>query len=198
MSREAVATWLPEGQVESCRIEHFKVSEEQAQRSAIRALCSREYSVPAGAYTRLMINNQVVMSDTPMERRTNSSFIYHAKGHVLVFGLGLGMVLADIAPKDSVESILVVELDPRVIQLVEPNLRAHLGQHADKLTIVQGDAYDWKPPKGTRYNTIWFDIWTDQSRDDLPDMKRLKLRSVRWRAQGAWVDCWKVYGLERR
>ena len=107
------------------------------------------------------------------------------------------MVVDIIASKPEVTSITVVELEQDVIDLVEPHLRAKLGTLSPKLKVVQGDAFKWKPEKGTQFNAIWFDIWSDQTPDDIPDFKRLKLRTTRWRAPKAWVGCWEVWGLRR-
>ena len=89
------------------------------------------------------------------------------------------MVVDIIASKPEVTSITVVELEQDVIDLVEPHLRAKLGTLSPKLKVVQGDAFKWKPEKGTQFNAIWFDIWSDQTPDDIPDFKRLKLRTTR-------------------
>jgi hypothetical protein len=56
------------------------------------AISSRHGSVyycPAGIYRRLTYHSSCVMSNTPMELRTNREFIWKAKGHVHINGLGL-------------------------------------------------------------------------------------------------------------
>jgi hypothetical protein len=91
---EHIHVTVPDGICGDWRVESFTVSEEDAQRTAFRAAHkgSDEY-VPPGTYKRLMRGDTVVMSNTPMEVRTNREFIRRAKGNVLINGLGLGMVL---------------------------------------------------------------------------------------------------------
>ena len=56
-----------------------------------------------------------------------------------------------------------------------------------KLNIICADALEWKPPKGTRYNAVWHDIWDNICGDNLDDMKKLHRkygRRTNW--QGSW------------
>lgn len=135
--------------------------------------------ITPGIYKRLMYKSQVVMSNTPAEIRDFMSFVWRAKGNVLINGLGLGVVLKAILQKSDVESVTVIELSEDVIKLVAPYF-------ADpRVTIVQADAMTWKPPKDIRYNAVWHDIWTYVCEDNLDDMKILHRRYGRkcdWQA----------------
>lgn len=66
-------------------LEHFEV-----RNGDIRAILS---GVNPGNYVRLMHRGEVVMSDTYMEKRTNSGFCANAYGDVLIGGLGIGMII---------------------------------------------------------------------------------------------------------
>ena len=44
-------------------------------------------------YMVLSVNEQLMMSDTPMERESNQKILDMAYGDVLIGGLGLGMIL---------------------------------------------------------------------------------------------------------
>jgi hypothetical protein len=193
---ESIYTWLPPGQVGKAETKHLTVTRAMAERSAMRAF-SGEYPVSEGTYVQLFVKGRLLMSDTSMEKRTNSRAVFEATGDVLIFGLGIGMVAVAIACKPEVTSVTIVELEQDVIDLVEPHLRAKLGALSSKLKVVRGDAFTWKPEKDAQFSTIWFDIWSDQSPEDFPDFKRLKLRTTRWRAPKAWVGCWEVWGLRR-
>ena len=35
------------------------------------------------------------------------------------------------------------------------------------------DAFEYKPPKGKRYDAVWHDIWDGICTDNLKDMKKL-------------------------
>jgi hypothetical protein len=123
--------------------------------------------IPAGKYARLRVNGKVVMSETPMEHRTNSSFVWHAHGDVLVGGLGLGMILLAVQDKEDVRSITVIEKNPDVIAAVRHQLPLN-----DKVTVIEGDVYTWKPDR--KYDCIYMDIWSYINSDVYEEMKTLK------------------------
>lgn len=107
---------LREVETENFRLEHFYVSELDTNRLRLNDLVNdrREYTgLKGGTYVRLCdkrsCGNKVVMSDTFMERKSNREFYQHAKGDVLVGGLGLGMVLLAIQDKPEVHLATVVE-----------------------------------------------------------------------------------------
>jgi hypothetical protein len=189
---------IPPGIAGRARIVHFNVSEEDAKFSQMRAAmkADRDLEVSAGKYVRLVIKNShsgigyTAMSDTQMEKRTNIEFLIQARGHILVAGLGLGLILIPALKKDIVESIEVIEKYPDVIQLVEPHLRIYLDRKCNKkLTVTQGDIFEWKPPKGKKWDTIYFDIWQDVCEDNLEGITRLKRKFAR-RLNRKNPDCW--------
>lgn len=67
------------------RLEHFEIKPDN-----YRAIYRDQ--IPVGTYVVLRQSGQVVMSNTPMEKRTNDEFVENAHGHVLIGGLGIGMV----------------------------------------------------------------------------------------------------------
>jgi len=79
-------------------------------------------------------------------------------------------------------SVTVVEKSKDVISLVAKH---YLGDH--RVTIVNADAYLYKPPKGVKYDAVWHDIWDNICGDNLPEMTRLH-RKYGKRAdwQGSW------------
>lgn len=175
--RETYQVDVPEGQSGSWRVERYVVSEEMAKFDAMRGMFHDGRCTPAGTYTKLMNNQALVMSDTPDEIHDHLRFIHRARGHVLIAGLGLGMVLQAVAQKPEVKSVTVVELSPDVIQLIEPHYRAK--SWADKFQIVNDDIYTWKMPPGDHYDCAWFDIWNNLSTDQLKDMAKLHRRYAR-------------------
>jgi hypothetical protein len=51
----------------------------------------------------------------------------------------------------------------------------------------------WRPPRGSRYDVIWFDIWPDIAPTRLPEMARLHRRFVPYLNRGnprRWMDSW--------
>jgi spermidine synthase len=187
---------VPAGKQGVATVEHFEVSREASAFTAFRAMQhGPDEHVGEGTYARLMIGHTLMMSDTHMERSTNSAFVRNAKGHVLVAGLGLGLILFAIADKPEVTQITVVEKYQDVVDLVGPAVMARLGA---KLTIVTADIHDWKPEKGVKFDTLYFDIWAEQSTDDLREMATLHRRFAHSKAPGAWMASWRHDELKAR
>lgn len=153
------------------------------------AMKGRGY-IPEGEYTSLTCKGRgIVMSDTPDEMRDHYHAFWKAKGHVLINGLGLGMVLGAILRKPEVEHVTVIEIDPDVIDLVGPHYAC------GRLTIINVDAFEYVPPKGARFGAAWHDIWDDYCADNLPEMTRLKRRYGR---RADWQGCWSESHFRRR
>lgn len=175
---------LEDGEVDGMKIDHFNVDEKSF--GALRyALHGRP--VPSGRYTRLSTNGTLWMTDTPAEIGDLITAFHHlerpATRRVLINGLGIGMVLKATLALSHVEHVDVVELDPRVVQLVGSQY------HDERLTIHTADAYDIKWPVGTRWDVAWHDVWPDICGDNVEGMTRLNRRygnRVSW--QGCWVE----------
>lgn len=176
---------VPDGVSGDWRVESFTVSAEDEKRERLRAAMQglRPHEiVKEGSYKRLMCRNDVVMSNTPMEIYTNLPFMNQAKGDVLINGLGLGMVLGAILKKPEVTSVTVIEKSPDVIALVAPSF-----EDDPRVSIIEGDALTYTPPKGQSYDVVWHDIWTFITADNLPEMHKLHRkygRKAQW--QGSW------------
>ena len=176
---------VPLGERGDWRVDRFVVSEADSAFTRLRAAFkgSRE-EVPAGQYTRLTLHAATIMSDTPAEISDHLSFIYRAKGRVLINGLGLGMCAQAALRKPEVQRVTVIEKSADVIALVAPHYRERFD---DRFTVIEADALTWTPPKGARYDVVWNDIWANQSSDNLPDMHRLHRRYGR---RAGWVGSW--------
>lgn len=173
---------VPAGESGDWKVEKFSISEEKSR----NALSSYGCRAPApGEYTRLVCKGRgTVMSDTGAEMRDHLEPVRRATGHILIHGLGLGMVLFNSMMKKRVERATVIELSADVIKLVGPHYQMMYG---DRLDVIQADAMKWKPPKGVRYGMVWHDIWDAITTDNLPEMKFLHRRYGRlcdW--QSSW------------
>jgi spermidine synthase len=124
-----------------------------------------------------------MMTDTQNEKRTNMGVVWNAHGHVFIAGLGIGMILHPIADKSEVTKITVLEKSQGVIDLVKGTLPA-------KVEVVQGDIFEYKPEKGTKFDSIYFDIWPEISTENLPEMGTLHRRFRKHLAEGGWMDSW--------
>lgn len=175
---------VPEGQRGLWSVERFEVTKEDAAFQAIRSLFNGGRGVlQPGRYTRLRhAKLGVVMSDTPDEMRDHREPVVRASGHVLINGLGLGMVLGAVLRRPEVDRVTVVEIDPDVISLVGPHYQSNR-----RVEIVQADAFAWQPPKGVRYGVAWHDVWHTICADHLPAMTKLKRKYGR---RADWQGCW--------
>lgn len=175
---------IPDGKSSEWRVESFTISELESKMSMIRAMASRrpdEYA-PAGEYKRLMRGSVVVMSNTPMEIRTNADFIRRATGRVLINGLGLGMVLTAILKKPDVTAVTVVEASEDVIQLVAPSFAGD-----PRVTIKHSCAFQYTPEAAERFDAVWHDIWDYITASNLPQMNQLH---GKYRAISSWQGSW--------
>jgi spermidine synthase len=107
-----------------------------------------------------------------------------ARGDVLIAGLGIGMILVPILSKPEVNRVLVIEKYQDVIDLVGSHV-AH-----SKLTIECADILEYKPAKGSKWNTIYFDIWPDICTDNLDEIATLKQRFKYHKAVDGWMGAW--------
>lgn len=173
---------VPEAACGNWRVERFEISKEE---SAFGIFSFKARTPPAGVYTRLMHGGELVMSDTPAEKRDHCAPVFEARrrgGRVLLHGLGLGMVLQAVQQLENVSAIDVVEIDKDVIKLVGPHYSKD-----KRVTIYHADALTRVPEKGRRWSVVWHDIWPNLCEDNLDEMKLLHRRYGRrcdW--QGSW------------
>lgn len=214
--RDRYKVCIPEGVSRDWRVEHFSVSESQASLDSLRGMLSGSgRSVPEGTYTALYHKRSLVMSDTPDEIRDHLGAVQEAQrrgGHILINGLGLGMVTAAILDAEqrcqscmqyphhgkcdcthvageinfryAVDKVTVIEKSEDVIALIRPILWPRYG---NRLEIIHADAFEYKPEKGQRFSIVWNDIWNDLCTDNLKEMGTLHRKYGRrcdW--QGSW------------
>lgn len=173
---------VPEGKSGIWSVENFVVGPKAAQIEKTYALLHGGRGVPEGSYTRLKRNGEVIMSNTPDEIRDHVSFMYTAKGHVLINGLGLGVVIEMII--GSIDQITIIEKSEDVINLVANH---YLNKYPRKIEIINEDAFEYISPKGIHYDAVWHDIWDAICTDNLKEMEKLHRKyghKTDW--QGSW------------
>lgn len=173
-------------------IEPFTITEEQALHD--NAMYFRDkprwMEIVPGEYVVLKISGETVMSDTPMEKTTNAGIILNATGNVLIAGLGIGLLLHNLLPKllsGKVTTIQVIEKNEELIQVIRPYFR---DLPVDKVMVTRADIFEWLPAPGTKYDTIYFDIWTDICSYNYLDMKVLHKRFRKYLVKGGYMDSW--------
>jgi len=172
------------------RLEYFEFTDEiimrEKMRDAMRGLNELAGQGP-GMVVCLKYMDATEMSDTMMEKKTNFEFTRRARGDVLIAGLGLGMIVLAIQDDPTITSITVIEKSIDVIELVTPQLPLN-----DKVTIIHDNIFAWKPKRGIRYDTIYFDIWPAICGDYYEEMKDLKRKfGFRRRTKYSWMGCWR-------
>jgi len=175
---------VPDGTSNEWSVQSFTVEPDDFSQRI--AMMKTGRGVPAGNYKRLMRNGTCVMSNTPDEIRDFYGFVRYAKGKILVNGLGLGVLLKALLDKEEVTEIIVIEKSADVIKLVGSTI-------TDKrVTIINADAFEYKPTKGETYDCVWHDIWDYITEDNLPEMAKLHRKyGRRTEYQESWCksDC---------
>ncbi len=186
----SIMSSIPVGKKNNWEVKQFIVSEDDAKSFNIGLIFSRQSwrEIKASTYTKLTNNGAVIMSDTPAEKSDHTQIIWNATGSMLFNGLGLGWIVEACLQKKEVKHITVIEIEPDIIELVGSYL---LKKYPNRLSIIQANALNWKPPKGVRYDCVWHDIWPTICGDNYESMKRLRRKygqKTKW--QDAWCAEW--------
>jgi hypothetical protein len=185
---------IPSGKSGNCRIEHYEVTEAGAAMHNLRHAINNtpEMCIEPGTHVRLIVGNDLMMSDTPFEARSNRDIIEGARGNVLIAGLGMGMVLVPILRNPDVHSVTVVEKSNDVINLVYKHLIENgpfTPNEKMKLVLVPGDIFDYRP-KASSYDVVYFDIWPTISQKNLDDAIILRKQFKKSLKPGGWMGVW--------
>lgn len=176
---------IPDGKSGVWKVSTFEVTEEEIMIHNIRARFQPGCrTMKAGTFKKLTRNGQIIMSNTPAEISDHISFIFTAKRNknILINGLGLGVALTEILKSGAIETVTVIEKSEDVIKLVGPSFT-----NEPRVSIIHADAFEWKPPKGLKYDVVWHDIWDNICSDNLPEMTKLHRKyGKRTDWQGSW------------
>lgn len=181
------------------------MDEEFIKREKLRGLLNayREgyaevYDLEPGTYVKLVSKGEgIIMSDTPMEIRTNREFIDRAHGNVLIAGLGMGLVLLSIQDKPEVKRIIVVEKYHELINFILPQI-----PYNKKLFVYTEDIFSFTLNTEIKFDTIYFDIWNEISGDNYPETKVLHKRFRKYLNRkenpNVWMDSWRRWDFKRK
>jgi hypothetical protein len=180
--------YLKPGQVGKFKLDQFEIT---AKNRPIR------YYLADGKYVRLTDGFDCIMSDTDMEQRTNMNFIRYANGDVFIAGLGIGLIVLPVQEKTNVRSITILEKYPEVIELVGKQLPLN-----NKVKIINGDVFEYEFSKGTKFDTIYFDIWNYVNEDVYKEMAQLrkkyrKYKKFKTENPNVYMACWAEYQAKR-
>lgn len=178
-------------------IEKFEIDNRQALYFNFSNIGKNLPGLTSGSYVRLIIDSQLVMSDTPMEKVSNTEFVEKAHGDVMIAGLGLGLIIHNLRDKIKsgvVKSITIYEINQNVINLVSPLFK--------KLPIeyVCKDILSYLPPKEEKYDTIYFDIWPSITPDE--NLPQIRMLHNRWKfhkkTKSSYMNSWMKEYMQNR
>jgi spermidine synthase len=124
------------------------------------------------------------------ERETQVELLVSARGHVLIGGLGLGLVIKPLLADPDVWSVTVLDKNPQVYKIMEPYLATWRGRQ--KLKVVIKDAAKWKPLASDiqLFDTIYMDIWPTVTAMNIPSMVRLRKHYKPFLTEGGFYGNW--------
>lgn len=196
---KSITTMIPDGESGDITIDTVTLSKQQVDGCKIRDMYqgNNEFEdLKPGDYKRMLVKGscslETVMSNTPMEMKTNYDVIRKSNGNVLIAGLGLGMILLPILDREWVKHVTVVEKNPNVIKLIKPLI------HPEKCTIFNQDIHQFK--SSMRYDVIYFDIWNNICGVNWIEMKALNKKfkyKLNRNNPNCWMGSWRQKDCQR-
>lgn len=129
----------------------------------------------------------VWMSLTPMELESHMAHIAMATGTVLVFGLGMGMYVRNIACKPDVKRIIVVERDTSVFEMLKRSSDYADWPGVEKVEVVIGDARNFSTREHIDY--LYADFWKQMAWSGMTKaMRRVYENNPNTACVGYWTQ----------
>lgn len=130
----------------------------------------------------LSLDGTVYMSGSPAELETQAPHIAAATGCTVIAGGGLGISLYNILAKPDVTEVVLIEIDPDIVDYLKRVSRSWPG--AEKLKLMNRDVFDVKRlclPEEIDF--LFMDIWPtlgsyDAFNDTCTVQKRIKAKCV--------------------
>ncbi|MGK9269919.1 polyamine aminopropyltransferase [Williamsia muralis] len=121
-----------------------------ADRTPIQDIVITNRGLPDGEDTRLFLNGDLQFSSVD-EYRYHEALVHPAlaqkRDNVLILGGGDGLALREVLKYRDVQSVHLVELDPRMVDLARTDPRlTELNGNAfadDRVSVVTADAFNW-------------------------------------------------------
>lgn len=131
-----------------------------------------------------------MMSNHETELVTNQKFIDNAKGDVLIFGLGLGLIVFPLLEDNDIKSIDIVEIDKSLISIIEPIIKKK--DIHNKVRIIHGDVetYHLFESNQRMYDTIYFDTWFDPIKAVEEQIRLYYFYYSTWLKNNGYMDAW--------
>ena len=130
-------------------------------------------------YPAVLQDGREWMTVTPNEVETMRADVAAARGHIAVFGLGLGYYAFMAARKSDVTSVTVIELDAEIISLFQDHLLPQFPEK-HKIRILHADAFQFlQNTDMAQFDFCYFDIWHNVA-DGVPLYLELRRRMAAW------------------
>ncbi len=157
---------IPEGTEGDYAVAHYTNETTDRHWQVYREMKSEPYD----SHTVLIKESCVmpIMQDSQAEYNEHQWLWDNATGHVLIGGLGLGMIHQALIDNPDVTSVTIVELEQDVVDLVWDHCTKD-----DTFTLVVADFETWNPPAGSSFDTVWGDTWLSDNTMDLRQYRTL-------------------------
>jgi len=133
----------------------------------VRIEISKQTNSRGEKIKHLVINNEIWMSNDDIEYRDIERSIKSARGHCLVGGLGMGIIVKELWEKDNIDTITVVEINPNIIFLMAEEFdllgfTKNVWTNFEKKTIViQEDIFNWLHKNKGEYDWMYLDTYEE-------------------------------------
>lgn len=150
----------------------------------------------AGDVYALLQNGESWMSTAWDEIESQAPHVAAARGHVVVMGAGMGVVLYNILLKTEVERVTLIERDPLVIDLLRQVTDLDKWVGIEKLRIEVIDAFDYQPCQLVDH--LYVDIWAKPGDPQALSHTQQIQKQVHAETVGWWTqEIEFLYWLER-
>ena len=111
----------------------------------------------------LVRDGDIWMSTSRLERESHAIHVKHARGNVVVCGVGMGMYLYNIAALPAVTKIVAVEIDADIIDLVQRATNFASWPGHEKISFVNRNALELSPADIGNHpiDYLYVDIWPE-------------------------------------
>jgi len=164
----------------------------------IRIFISRGFAdLNFGHYVYLWADKRLWMTTDKEETESMRTAVQYCpqNARVYIAGLGLGLILLELAHSKKAREVLVVERDPRIIEIVEPFIRKWFDSHYPefKWTVTCGDALEEVEKRGL-WDWIFFDIWENahQIKADEPTEEQVKMKATPFLTEKGKLSIWTM------
>jgi spermidine synthase len=127
-------------------------------------------------------------SNHESETKTNQKFLDVAKGDVLIFGLGIGLIVFPLLQEKDIKSITIIEIDSGLIDMISPIIKER--DIHSKVEIINCDAFEYHNLINKNYDTIYFDIWAIIDEKAFSEMDQLENLYKKNLKEDGWIDSW--------